>query len=80
MTFQNIDVTHTAAPRLPTWGVTRQTVYNLAAVAAVMIAAGIVASAYHPSNSTVMHNLRLESMGGHVPTAFKGAPPVSVNR
>ncbi len=41
-----------------------------------MAATGVVVSAYHPANDTVP-NLRLESMGKHVPTTFKApAPPV----
>jgi len=76
MTYQGIEFTHGSTGHLPLWGhsLTRKTAYNLFAVFALMIAAGVVSSAYHPSDSTV--NLRYESMGAmHAPTAFKGAPP-----
>jgi hypothetical protein len=78
MTYQGIDYNHSSVGYLAASsnGMVRKTAYNLLAVFAVMIAAGIVASAYHPSDSTAISNPRYDSMGAmHAPTAFKGAPP-----
>jgi hypothetical protein len=78
MTYQGIEFTHSSTGHLPVSNesLSRKTVYNLLAVFAVMIAAGIVSSAYHPSDSTAISNPRYDSMGAmHAPTAFRGAPP-----
>ncbi len=77
MTYQGIELTHSYGDSLPGWNKNsiRKTAYNLLAVFALMAATGVVVRAYHPANDTVP-NLRLESMSKHVPTTFKGAPPV----
>ena len=68
MTHQAIEISHSftkAVPDLSKSSISR-TAFNLAAVCAVMIAAGLVSSAYNSSNSPV---------GAHAPTSFRGAPP-----
>jgi hypothetical protein len=75
MTYQGIDFTHASSARFSPWSKNsvRKTVYNLLAVVALMAAAGIIASAYRPVDGQIS-NPRFESMGIHVPTAFRGAP------
>lgn len=56
-------------------GAARKIAYNLFAVVALMVAAGVITTAYHPTNGSVT-NPRFESMGlNHMPTTFRGAPP-----
>ncbi len=51
-----------------------KTAYNLFAVFALLVAAGVVASAYHPIDGSVS-NPRLNSVSAfHAPTMFRGAP------
>jgi len=53
----------------------RKIAYNLFAVVALMVAAGVITSAYHSRDGAVS-NPRFESMGkSHVPTTFRGVPP-----
>lgn len=55
----------------------RKAAYKIFAVFAFMAAAAIVVSAYHPTDGNVS-NPRFDSMGvSHVPTAFRGAPPIN---
>ncbi|WP_024276106.1 MULTISPECIES: hypothetical protein [unclassified Hyphomicrobium] len=57
----------------------RKVAYNLFAVVALMVAAGIIVSAAHPINEGAT-NPRFESMGvSHIPTTFRGAPPTRGN-
>jgi len=76
MTYQGIELTHSYGDNLSGWNknAIRKTAYNLLTVFALMAATGVVVSAYHPAKD--VPNMRLESMGKHVPTTFKGAPPV----
>lgn len=56
-------------------GAVRKIAYNLFAVVALMVAAGVITSSYHPTDGAVS-NPRFESMGvSHIPTTFRGAPP-----
>lgn len=78
MTYQGIEFTHASTAHRPDWNKssTRKIAYNLLAVSALIIAVGVISSAYHPSDGAG-YNTRFESMGlKHVPTTFRGAPPV----
>ncbi|HML28339.1 MAG TPA: hypothetical protein PKE16_05775 [Hyphomicrobium sp.] len=78
MAYQGIEFTHGSTAHRPdrNKSSTRKIAYNLLAVSALMIAAGVISSAYRPSDSAGP-NARFESMGlKHVPTTFRGAPPV----
>ncbi len=77
MAYQGIELTDGYTNGLSGWSKSsiRRTAYNLAAVFALMIAAGVVSSAYHPSDSSVS-NPRFESMGAkHALNTFRGAAP-----
>lgn len=79
MTYQGIELNRVPAPALPAWSKSaiRKSAYNLLAVAALMAAAALIVSAYHPADSAVS-NPRFESMGmKHLPTMFRGAPPAN---
>jgi hypothetical protein len=77
MAYQGIELTNSYTKGFSGWNTSsiRKTAYNLAAVFALMIAAGVVSSAYHPSDSSAS-NPRFESMGvNHALNTFRGAAP-----
>ncbi len=81
MTYQGITLTgvDTHDHRVSDKTSVRKIAYNLLAVVALLVAAGIVASAYHPTDGAVS-NPRFDSMGAfHAPTMFRGAPPSTHN-
>ncbi len=79
MTYHSIELSSVHTHSLSNWNKDqiRKTAYNLFAVVALLVATGVVASAYHPADNSVS-NPRFESMGlKHIPTTFRGAPPAN---